>query len=182
MVPARRSNNAGIKHMMGPVSARVPLSIHLSLNLSVDNLMRNIENQFTSMIGFEYCAMKALNNQGGSQNTLKQAVFHWNPPGSDVSSRRIICHDKAVAPAVLAYREDLSVPYAHDYGLLFEVHEHGGHIAILASWDHNLVSAELIGRLFENFGSFLTSIIKTRGLTVRELLYESTSASIWGTS
>ena len=170
LISARRSDVSGIKHMMGPVSARVPLRLHLYPDLSIKNLMRDIENQFQSMAGFEYCAMKALGNQGGLQDMRKQAVLNWHRPGSDVSSKRIICHDKEAAPAVLAYREDLSVPYAHDYGLMIEVYEHGEHVAIYASWDPNLVSRDLIKRLFEDFGSLLILIMKARGETVLELL------------
>ena len=170
MISARRSNIEGIKDMMGPLSARAPIRISLLPDSSLEDLMRHINNEFTSMIGLEHCAMKALHTDGGLHNLPPQAVFSWNPPGSDLSSKRIICHDKAVAPAVLAYREDLSVPYAHDYGLLFEVYEHGGHVAILASWDRNLVSADLIGRLVEGFERFLMLIIKTKDLTLREVL------------
>ena len=158
---------------MGPISARVPLRLRFSPELSIENLMRDISTQFTLMIGFEHCAMKVLSNGGSFQNMLKQAVFSWNTPGSDISSRRIICHDKEVAPAVLAYREDLLVPFAHDYGLMFEVYEHDGHIAIYASWDHNLVSADFIDRLYEDFGAFLMLIVKKRRVTVLELLAEN---------
>lgn len=158
--------------MMGPISARVPIRLRFFLNTSIKNLMRDIDTQFQSMIGFEHCAMKALSNQGNPQNVPKQAVFSWNPPGTDVSSKRIICHDKEVAPAVLAYREDLTTTFAHDYGLLFEVYGHGEHITIYASWDHKLVSAELINRLSEDFGNFLVLIIKRSSGTVLELLAE----------
>ena len=158
--------------MMGPISARVPLRLRFSPELSIDNLMCDISSQFTYMIGFEHCAMKVLSNGGDFQNMLTQAVFCWNTPNSDISSRRIICHDKEVAPAILAYREDLSVPFAHDYGVMFEVYEHDGHIAIYASWDHNLVSADFIDRLSEDFGAFLMLVIKKRGATVLELLAE----------
>ena len=135
--------------------------------------MHDIETQFSSMIGFEHCAMKVLRKETGFQSMPKQAVFSWNPLGSDLSSKRIVCHDKEAAPAVLDYREDLSVPVAHDYGLLFEVYEHGEHITIYATWDHVLVSADLITRLFDKFGSSLLQIIRTRGVTVSELLSEN---------
>ena len=173
LISARGSHVPGIKHMMGPISARVPLRLHLFPNLPIRNLMRDIETQFQSMVGFEYCAMKALGNRGGLQSMLKQAVFNWHQPGIDISSKRIICHDKQAAPAVLAHREDLSMPYAHDYGLMIEVYEHGEHIAIYASWDHNLISRDLINRLLEDFGIFLMLIIKARGVTVLELLSEN---------
>lgn len=150
--------------MMGPISARVPLRIHFFPNLSIENLMRDIETQLISMVGFEHCAMSCF------QNMPKQAVFSWNPRDSDIFSKRIVCYDKEAAPAVLDYREDLSVPFAHDYGLMFEVYDHGEHITIHASWDQELVSADFINRLLEDFGSFLASIIRTRGATVLELL------------
>ena len=172
MSSARESSVSGIKRMMGPINARVPLRIRIYPDLSIENLLRDIQTQFSSMIDFEHCAMKALSNKAGYLNTLKQAVFSWNPPNCDVSSKRIICYDKEAAPAILAYREDLSVPSAHDYGLMFEVYEHGEHITIHATWDQDFVSADLISRLFENFGSFLVLIIKKRGVTVVELLSE----------
>ena len=175
MTSARRSNIEGIKDMMGPISARAPLRIYLFPISSLEDLMLDINNKFASMIGFEHCAMKALHTNGGLQNLPPQAVFSWNPPGSDLASKRIICHDKAVAPTVLAYREDLSVPYAHDYGLLFEVYEHGGHVAIFANWDRDLVSADLISRLMEGFGRFLMLILKTKDLTLEEVLCERTA-------
>ena len=170
MVPARTSEAEGIKDMMGPVSARVPLRIPLFLNSSLEDLMRCIEYQFQSMIGLEHCAMEALHTNGGLQNLRLQAVFSWNPPGSDLSSKRIILNDNGVAPAVLAFRGDLSVPYAHDYGLLFEVYDHEGHIAIFASWDHLLVAKAFIRSLVEEFERFLTLILKSSSLTVREVL------------
>ncbi|KAL9073584.1 MAG: hypothetical protein Q9161_002824 [Pseudevernia consocians] len=167
VVSARNSNVPGIRHMMGPISARVPLRIHFFPNLSIENLMRDIETQLLSMVGFEHCAMSCF------QDMPKQAVFSWNPRDSDVFSKRIVCHDKEAAPAVLDYREDLSVPFAHDYGLMFEVYEHGEHITIHATWDQELVSADFISRLLEEFGSLLVSIIRTRGATVAELLSEN---------
>ncbi|KAF6222607.1 hypothetical protein HO133_000654 [Letharia lupina] len=170
MSSARESDLPGIKRTMGPISARVPLLIRFLPDLSIENLMRDIETQLSSMIGFEHCAMKVLSREAGFQNMLKQAVFSWNPPDCDLSCKRIICYDKEAAPAVLDYREDLSVPFAHDYGLMFEVYEHGEHISIHATWDQNLVSGDLISRLLEDFGSFLALIIKTRGATVVELL------------
>ena len=179
MASARRSNIKGSKEMMGPLSARVPLRINLFPNSSLEDVMRDINNDFTSMIGFEHCAMKALHTNGGLQNLPAQAVFSWNPPGSDLSSKRIICYDKGVAPAILAYREDLSMPYAHDYGLLFEVYEHEGHVAMFASWDHDLVSTDLIYRLVEGFERFLTLITKTKGFTVGTALCERRAALGW---
>ena len=177
MTSARRSNIAGIKDMMGPLSARVPIQIYLSLNSSLEDLVRHINEVFASMIGFEHCAMKTLHTDGGLQNLRPQAVFSWNPPGNDLSYKRITCHDNAVAPTVLAYREDLSVPYAHDYGLLFEVYEHIGHVAICASWDGDRVSVDLIGQLAEDFRRFLMLIVKSRTLTLREALCESRKAN-----
>lgn len=162
--------------MMGPISARVPLTVRLFPNLSIENLMRDIETQFSSMIGFEHCAMKVLSEECGFQNLRKQAVFNWNLPGTDLSPKRIVCHDKEAAPAVLAYREDLSVPFSHDYGLLFEIYEHGQHITIHASWDRALVSVDLVNRLFERFGSLLISIVKVPGGTVLELLSENNAS------
>lgn len=153
--------------MMGAISARVPLSIRFFPDLSIENLMRHINAQFSAMIGFEHCAMSSL------QNMPMQAVFNWNPVDGDISSKRIVCHDKEAAPAVLDYREDLSVPFAHDYGLMFEVYEHGEHLTIRATWDHNLVSTILISRVFEDFGNFLALIIRTPGATVVELLSEN---------
>ena len=170
MMSARRSEAEGIKDMMGPVSARVPLRIPLFLNSSLEDLMRCIEYQLKSMVGLEHCAMEALHTNGGLQNLRLQAVFSWNPPGSDLSSKRIVCNDKRVAPAVLAYRDDLSVPYAHDYGLLFEVYDHEGHIAILASWDHHLVPKAFISLLVDEFERFLTLTLESRSLTLREVL------------
>ena len=79
-----------------------------------------------------------------------------------------------MAPAVLTYREDLAVPYAHDHVLLFEVHERGEYIANVASWDHNHVSKDFIGRLFEDSASFLMLIIKSRDPSVRKVLRKST--------
>ncbi len=134
--------------------------------------MRNIGPQLSSMVGYENCAVKALSKEGAFQNIPQQAVFSWNTQDRDLSSKRIICHDKEAAPAVLAYREDLSVPFAHDYGLLFEVYEHGEHIAIYASWDHNLVSVDLVGRLVRDFEELLVLVIKREGASVRELLAE----------
>ena len=153
--------------MMGAISARVPLCIRFFPDLLIDNLMRDINTQFSAMIGFEHCAMSSL------QNMPKQAVFSWNPVDSDISSKRIVCYDKEAAPAVLDYREDLSVPFAHDYGLMFEVYEHGEHLTIHATWDHNLVPKNFISRVFEDFGNFLALIIRTRGATVVELLSEN---------
>lgn len=173
MSAARESNCPGINYIMGPISARVPLRIRLFPDLSIENLMHDIESQLSSMIGFEHCAMKVLSKETGFQSMPKQAVFSWNPAGNDLSSRRIICHDKEAAPAVLDYRADLSMTFAHDYGLLFEVYEHGEHITIHASWDPALVSADLMSRLFDRFGSFLLLIIKTRGVTVSKLLFEN---------
>lgn len=170
MTSARRIKFEGIKEIMGPVSARVPLRISLSLDISLETLMRSIEDQLKSMIGFEHCAMKALHPNRGLKTLRPQAVFSWNPPSNDLSSKRIIFNDKGVDPAVLAYREDLSVPYAHDYGLLFEVYDHEGHVAIFASWEHHLVSKSFISRLVDEFERFLTLILKSRGLTVREVL------------
>ena len=166
----RKSNVPGIRHMMGPISARVPLRVRVFPNLSIEKLMRDIETQLSSMIGFEHCAMRALSNGCGFKNIQKQAIFNWNPPDSDLSSRRIVCYDKEVVPAILAYREDLSVPFAHDFGLMYEVYEHGEHITIYVTWDQYLVSPDLISRLSETFESFLTTIIKTRGATVRDVL------------
>lgn len=173
MNPARKSDPAGISQIMGPISARVPLTIRFFPNLSIENLMRVIETQISSMNGYEHCAMKVLSRGCGLHNMLKQAVFNWNPPDTDLSPKRIVCHDKEAAPAVLAFREDLSVPFAHDYGLMFEIYEHGEHIAIYASWDQDLVSVHLVTRLFEGFASFLTAIMKRRGATVLELLSEN---------
>ena len=167
---ARESSLPGIKHMMGPISARVPIRIRFFPDLSIENLMRDIKTGFLSMIGFEHCAMKALSNEADFQRTVKQAVFNWNLPDCDLSSKRIVCYDKQAAPTVLDFREDLSVPFAHDYGLMFEVYEHGEHITIRVNWDQDLVSVDLINRLIEDFGSFLSSIIRTRGVTVVELL------------
>ena len=172
MDSARKSDLAGIRQIMGPISARVPLMICIFPNLPIEILMRDIETQFSSTIGFEHCALKALSEVCGFQNMRQQAAFSWNPPGTDLSPKRIVCHDKEVAPAVLAYREDLSVLFSHDYGLLFEVYEHGEHITIYASWDRALVSVDLIARLLEQFGSLLISIIKTPRATVLELLSE----------
>ena len=162
--------------MVGPISARVPLQIRSFPDLPIENLMRDIDTQLSAMIGFEHCAMRALSKGTSLQNMLKQAVFSWNPPGSDLASRRIVCHDKEVAPAVLAYREDLSLPFAHDYGLMFEVYEHGQHISTYASWDQNLASADLVRRLFESFETLLTAIIKTPRATVLELLSDNRSS------
>ena len=173
MSAARESNGPGIKYVMGPISARVPLWIRFFPDLSIESLMHDIESQFSSMIGFEHYAMKVLSKETGIQNMPRQAVFSWNTPGNDLSSKRIICHDKEAAPAVLDYRADLSMPFAHDYGLLFEVYEHGEHITIHASGDPALVSADLIHRLFDRFGSFLLLIIKTRGVSVSKLLFEN---------
>ncbi len=153
--------------MMGAISARVPLCVRFSPDLSIEDLMRDINAQFSAMIGFEHCAMSSL------QNMPMQAVFNWNPVDGDISSKRIVCHDKEAAPAVLGYREDLSVPFAHDYGLMFEVYEHGEHLTIRATWDHHLVSTSLISRVFEDFGNFLVLIIRTPGATVGELLSEN---------
>ena len=175
MTSARRSEMEGIKDMMGPISARVPLRIHLLPNSSIEEVMRFIDNEFASMIGFEHCALEVLHTKGGLQNLPPQAVFSWNPPGSDLSSKRIICLDKAVAPAVLAYREDLSVPYAHDYALLFEVYEHDGYVAVFATWDRGPLSAELILELVEEFERFLMLILKSSKLTVREVLSDGTA-------
>ena len=155
--------------MMGPISARVPLRVHVFPSYTLEDLMRHINDEFTSMIGFEHCAMKALYPNGGLQNLPPHAVFSWNPPGSDLSSERIACHDKAAAPAVLAYREDLSVPYAHDYGLLFEVYEHAGHVAMVATWEPELLSTDRIHRLMGYFRYFMTLLLKSRGLTLREV-------------
>ena len=132
--------------------------------------MHDIETSFTSMIGFEHCAMKSLSKEAGFQSMVKQAVFNWNPPECDLSSKRIICYDKQAAPAVLDYREDLSVPFAHDYGLMFEVYENDQHITIHANWDQNLVSTDLVSQLIEDFGSFLSLIIRTREVTMAELI------------
>ena len=161
--------------MMGPVSARVPLRINLFPNSSLEEVMRFIDNEFASIIGFEHCALEVLHTNGGLQNLPPQVVFSWNPPASDNSSKRIICLDKAVAPGVLAYRDDLSVPYAHDYALLFEVYEHDGHVAMIATWDPAPLSAELIVELMENFGRFLMLILKSSKLTVREVLSDGTA-------
>lgn len=158
---------------MGPISARVPLRIRLFPGLSIESLMHDIETQLSSMIGYEHCAMKVLSKENGLRCMPKQAVFSWNPPGVDSSSERIVCHDKEAAPAVLDYSADLSWTFAHDYGLLFEVYEHGEHITIRASWDPNLVSADLINRLYDKFRSFLLLIIRMRGVTVSELLFEN---------
>lgn len=172
MISARKSNVSGIMQIMGPISARVPLRVRLFPHLLIKDLMRDIDTQFASMAGFEHCAMRALSKGADVKNMPKQAVFNWNPPGSDVSSKRVVCHDREAAPAVLAYREDLSVPFAHDYGLLFEVYEHGEYIAIYVSWDQNLVEANLIRRLCEDFESFLVAIIKIGGGSVLDLLSE----------
>ena len=173
MSAARENNGPGIRYIMGPISARVPLRIHFFPDLSIESLMHDIESQLSSMVGFEHCAMKVLSKETGFQSMPKQAVFSWNPLGNDVSSKRIVCHDKEAAPAVLDYRADLSMPFAHGYGLLFVVYEHGEHITIHASWDPSLVTTDLISRLFDRFGSFLLLIIKTRSVTVSELLYEN---------
>lgn len=170
MSSARRTNIPGIMHMMGPISARVPLRVRLFPNLPIEDLLRDIETQFSSMVGFEHCAMRALSKEADSKHMLKQAVLNWNPPDSDISSKRIVCHDKKAAPAVLAYREDLSVPFANGYGLMFEVYEHGDHIAMNVTWDPDLVSVDLLRPLCEGFESFLVSIIKNRGVTVLEML------------
>ena len=168
--PARVSNVPGIKHIMGPISARVPIRIRFFPDMSIGKFLYGIQTQLSCMIGFEHCAMKALSSGVGFQNMLKQAVFSWNPHECDITSKRVVCHDKEAAPAVLAYREDLSVPFTHDYVLMFEVYEHDGHITIYATWDHNLVFDDFIDRLFDDFGSFLALIIKERDATVVELL------------
>ena len=170
--PARASNVPGIKHIMGPISARVPIRIRFFPDLSIEDLLGDIQIQLSSMIGFEHCAMKALGSGVGFDDMLKQAVFSWNLPECDITSKRIICHDNEAAPAILAYREDLSLPFAHDYGLMFEVYEHDGYITTYANWDHNFVFDDFISRLFDDFGSFFTLIIKTRGATMVELLTE----------
>ena len=169
MTSARKSNIEGIRDMMGPISARVPLRVYVFPSYTLEDLMRHINNQFTSMIGFEHCAMEASHTNGGLHNLPPQAVFSWNPPGSDLSSKRIVCQDKAVAPAVLAYREDLSVPFAHDYGLLFEVYEHGGHVAMVATWEPELVETDLIHRLMGDFRYFVMLLLKSRRLTLRKV-------------
>ena len=156
--------------MMGPISVRVPVRILFSPQTTIEILLRAFETQLSAMIGFEHCALKALSNQGDIKTMPQQAVFNWNPPGSDVSAKRIICHDKEVAPAVLAYREDLSIPYAHDYGVMFEVHEHDGHIAIQTNYDPALILDDQMKRLIWDFSTHLTCIIKKKGRTVAELL------------
>ena len=173
MTSARRSNIEGIKDMMGPISARVPLRILLPPNASLEELMRSIKNEFTSMIGLEHCAMKILHPNGGMHNLPPQAVFSWNPLGSDILSARIACTDRSVAPGVLAYREDLSVAYAHDYGLLFEVYERDGYLAVYTSWDRDLVSEELIGILVGRFERFLRLMVGSEeGLSLQEVIVE----------
>ena len=174
--PARASDVSGIKHIMGPISARVPIRIRFFPDLSIENLLCDIQIQLSSMIGFEHCAMKALGGGVGFEDMLKQAVFSWNQAECDITSKRIVCHDKEAAPAVLAYREDLSVPFAHDYVLMFEVYEHDGYITTYATWDDNLVFDDFISRLFDDFGSFLSLIIKARGATMVELLSEHRAA------
>lgn len=170
LISARESDVPGIKRMMGPIGTRVALRICFIQDLSREDLLSDIDTQLSSMIGFEHCAMRVLSNERGLRNMPRQAVFNWNPPNSDVSSRRIVCHDKEAAPAVLAYSEDLSVVFPHDYGLMFEVYEHGEHIAIYASWDQSLVSADLVNRVSDDFVGLLPLIIRTRDVTVSELL------------
>ena len=170
--PARASNVPGIKQIMGPISARVPIRIRFSPDLSIEDLLCDVQIQLSSMIGFEHCAMHALGSGVGFQDLLKQAVFSWNLTECDITSKRVVCHDNEAAPAVLAYREDLSIPFANDYGLMFEVYEHDGYVTTYATWDHNLVFDDFISRLFDDFGSFLALIIKTQGSTVVELLSE----------
>ena len=173
MTSTRRSKIEGIKDMMGPISARAPLRIQLTPDASLEELMRSIENEFTSMIGFEHCAMKTLHPNGGLHNLPPQAVFSWNSLGSDFFSERIACVDRSVTPpatAILAYREDLSVAYTHDYGLLFEVYERDGYLAIFTSWDHVLVSEVFVGRLVGDFGRFLSLIVRSGGLSLRDVM------------
>ena len=63
------------------------------------------------------------------------------------------------------------MPFAHDFGLLFEVWEYEGHIAIHASWDHELVGENFVGRLVEGFGRVLLLVGKMDGRkTVGELM------------
>ena len=177
--PARSNSTLpNMAHMMGPVSARVPLRFHLFHTLPVETLMRDIDAQFSSMIGFEHCAIRALNLPGAAAaadfgtplELVQAAVFAWHPPGADIAAARIVCHDRDAAPAVLAYREDLSSPLAHDFGLLVEVYEHGDHVSIYASWDPVVVAADLVARLLEDFEFFLSVVVKRRLGTVGELL------------
>ena len=158
--------------MNGPISARVPVKISLSPNSPISYVLGDTELQL-SRIDFENVAMKALSNASHINNIPIQAVFDWKPSGSDLSSRRIACHDKQAAPAILAFREDLSSPAAHDYGLLFEVYDHGGHIAMYPSWDDKLVSADLLTQLIELFENFLTLMVKGKCATVQELFSEN---------
>ena len=155
--------------MMGPISARVPLRVYVFPSYTLEDLMRHINNQFTSMIGFEHCAVEASHTNGGLHNLPPQAVISTNPPATDISSERNVYHANAVAPAVLAYREDLSVPYAHDYGLLFEVYEHGGHVAMVATWEPELVETDLVRRLMGDFAYFVMLLLKSRRLTLRKV-------------
>ena len=171
-------SNPRIADMMGPISARVPLRIRVFSTLSIENLMRDIEIQVSSMIRHENYAMQALSTDGCFKNLPKQAVFSWNPPDSDLSSKRIACHDKEAAPTVLAYREDLSVPFIHDYGLMYDIYEHEDYLIIYASWDHGLVSTDLVSQLVKDFGKFLTSIIKRPTETVGELMFAHNTGSM----
>ena len=174
MTSARKSNFGPIQEIMGPISARVPFRIHIFPKLSLEDLMADIDNQFTSMIGFEYCAMQCLSSNDGRRKSPTQAVFSWNPPGSDLSSRSVVCSDKTVAPAVLTFREDLSWPYTHNHGLMFEVCEceDGEHVAMFASWDGKLIPADRIRWLVDGFARSLTLIVKSkRSLTLKEAIY-----------
>ena len=85
MIPARRSTKPDITQMMGPLSACIPLRLHVAPNLSMEFLMRDIDAQFSLMGSMkecvEQCAMKTLGNGGGLQNTLKQAVFEGSVGG-----------------------------------------------------------------------------------------------------
>ena len=136
--------------------------------------MRDIDAQFSWMGRMKECveqyAIKALSNRGAFQNTFKQAVFDWNQVHMDITSINSVCNDKEVAPATLEYREDLSMASTHDYGLLFEVHDHGEYLVICLSWDHNLIADGDIFQLLVRFERIFLLMITTPGLTVQELL------------
>ena len=159
--PARKANSNEFEHVMGPISVPTPLRVQFSNDLTVEELMRAIKAQLWDMVGFEHHAMTALRKEGPpNRPDVAQAVFSWNPPGSDIYTRRVLCRGSGAVPASLEYRPDLSTPATHDYGMLLDVYEHDDYVSIHTSWDSDLIDKKSVIKRVNEFGDFLISIAR----------------------
>ncbi|KAK3176000.1 hypothetical protein OEA41_007322 [Lepraria neglecta] len=164
------SMSPGIERIMGPVSARVPIRITFDKDMTTGGLLKIIGYQLLSMVGVEHYAVRALRGQGFNWKSVTQGVFQWHPLRSDVFNKMIVCHDKDAALATLRFRQDLSTPANHDYGLMVDIWEEDGYISINTSWNSQLLEWRKVDHLIKRFTTLFTLIVNGHGETVGELI------------